>query len=93
MPDGRRVNWGIRNVGVDYNQQVIHEELYYDVSHPDGRKERLLYPASMRYFFYFEVEHLLARTGFETESVFADFDREPFGSKYPSEMIFVSRKV
>ncbi|MBN2128334.1 MAG: class I SAM-dependent methyltransferase [Sedimentisphaerales bacterium] len=91
--DGRRVNWGIRNTAVDYGRQLIHEELYYDVTHPDGRKERLVYPAPMRYFFCFEVEHLLARAGFKVESVYADFDKRPFGSIYPSEMIFVACKA
>ena len=40
-----------------------------------------------------EVEHLLARTGLKTEAVYADFAREPFGSQYPSELIFVARKA
>jgi hypothetical protein len=46
----------------------------------------------MRYSFRFEVEHLLARCGFSVENVFADYDRSPFGSKYPGELIFVGRK-
>ena len=93
MPDGRSVTWGIRYNSVDHIQQVIHGELIYNILYPDGRKERLAYPDHMRYFFRFEVEHLLARTGFRTESVYADFDRKPFGSKYPSEMIFLARKM
>ena len=47
----------------------------------------------MRYFFRYEVEHLLARTGFRTESIYAGFDKEPFGAKYPSELVFVARKM
>jgi len=46
----------------------------------------------MRYFFRFEVEHLLARAGFDVEHLYADFDRSPFGSKHSSELIFVARK-
>jgi SAM-dependent methyltransferase len=92
MQDGRRVNWGIRNMTVDYNQQIIQEEMFYDVVYPDGRKEHMVYPCPMRYFFRYEVENLLARTGFALETVYADFDKEPFGSKYPSEMVFIARK-
>ncbi len=91
--DGREVNWGIRNCSVDYNRQIIQEEMFYDIRYPDGRSERLVYPSPMRYFFRFEVEHLLARTGFETESVYADFNKKPFGCEYPSEMVFVARKA
>jgi SAM-dependent methyltransferase len=93
MPDGRSVTWGIRNTSVDYNRQIIHEDLFYDIRYPDGHEERIVYPSPMRYFFRYEVEHLLARTGFRTESVYAGFDKEPFGSKYPSELVFVARKA
>jgi SAM-dependent methyltransferase len=93
MPDGRSVTWGIRNASVDYNRQIIYEEMYYDIRYPDGRMERALYPSPMRYFFRYEAEHLLARTGFGVKAVYAGFDREPFGSDYPSEMVFVARKA
>jgi SAM-dependent methyltransferase len=93
MPDGRSVIWGIRYSSVDPNRQVINEELFYNIHYPDGHEERIVYPEALRYFFRFEVEHLLARTGFRTESVYADFDKEPFGSKYPSELVFLARKV
>jgi SAM-dependent methyltransferase len=92
MPDGRRVIWGIRYNSIDYNRQVVDEELFYNILYPDGRKERIVYSERLRYFFRFEVEHLLARTGFRTESVYADFGKEPFGSKYPSELVFLARK-
>ncbi|MFC1683451.1 class I SAM-dependent methyltransferase [Candidatus Zixiibacteriota bacterium] len=93
MPDGRSVLWGIRNTSVDYNRQIIQEEMFYDIRYPDGHAERLVYPSPVRYFFRYEVEHLLARTGFRTEAVYASFDKEPFGSKYPSELVFLARKA
>ena len=93
MRDGRNVTWGIRNTSVDYNRQIIHEEMFYNVSHPDGREERLVYPTPMRFFFRYEVEHLLIRTGFRIEVVYAGFGKEPFGDHYPSELIFFARKT
>ena len=93
MPDGRSVIWGIRYSSLDPNRQVINEELFYDIHYPDGHQERIVYSEYLRYFFRFEVEHLLARTGFRTESVFAGFNKEPFGSKYPSELVFLARKI
>src|SRR5262245_53730731 len=53
----------------------------------------VLHAFSMRNSFKFEMEHLLYRIGFVVEQVYADFDRTPFGSKYPGELIFVSRKA
>jgi hypothetical protein len=47
----------------------------------------------MRYLFRFEAEHLLARCGFDVEHVYADYDKTPYGSKYPGELIFVAKKV
>ena len=92
MPDGRSVTWGIHFSTVDYNRQLIHEEMFYDVLYTDGRKEKLVYSSLTRYFYPYEVEHLLARAGFKTEFVYADFTKEPFGTKYPSELIFMAKK-
>ncbi|MGD1118035.1 MAG: class I SAM-dependent methyltransferase [Dehalococcoidales bacterium] len=92
MPDGRSVTWGLRFHDLDYQNQIIHEELSYDILYADGRRERLVYPAPLRFFFRFEVEHLLARAGFSVEAVYADFDKTPFGVKPPDELIFVARK-
>jgi hypothetical protein len=42
--------------------------------------------------FRFEAEHLLARAGFRVQAVYADYDKSPYGSKYPGELIFVVSK-
>jgi SAM-dependent methyltransferase len=92
MPDGRRVLRKHKMVSRDPFLQVIQAELIYYVSHPDGRQERLVHHLTMRYFFRFELEHLLARAGFEVEALYADYDKSPFGSKDPGELIFAARK-
>ena len=46
----------------------------------------------MRYLFRYEAEHLLARCGFAVEALYADYDKSPYGSKYPGELIFVARR-
>jgi len=91
-PDGRHVVRTHRRVAHDKAGQVQSLELIYHVTHADGRRERLVHAFDMRYFFRFEVEHLLARTGFEVRHVFADYDRSPVGSIYPGDLIFVARK-
>jgi len=91
-PDGRRVQRRHRLVAQDLFNQINQVELIYYVTHPDGRQERLVHAFAMRYFFKFEVEHLLARCGFQVEQLYADYDKSPYGSKYPGELIFVARK-
>jgi len=66
--------------------------MIYDVTYPNGKQERLVHSFSYRYYFRYEMEHLLARAGFETEAVYSDFDRSPYGSLYPGELIFVARR-
>ena len=93
MPDGRRVVRKFRNASIDLHRQVLNAEIVYDVTHPDGREERLVNAFPFRYYFRYEMEHLLARAGFEVEGLFSDFDRSPYGSKNPGELIFVARKL
>jgi SAM-dependent methyltransferase len=93
MPDGRRVVRRMRLPSRDFFQQVNDVELIYYVTHPNGRKERIVDAFQMRYLFRFEVEHLLARTGFRVERIDADYRGNPYGSKYPGELIVHARKA
>ena len=36
----------------------------------------------MRYFFRFELEHLLARSGFEVTALYGGFDRSPSSKEH-----------
>ena len=93
MPDGRRVIRRHRVVSRDYFNQINYVELIYYVTHPDGQEERLVHSFPMRYLFRFEAEHLLVRSGFEVEAVYAGFDKSPYGSEYPGELIFMAKAV
>ncbi len=79
-------------VARDYFNQVNQVELIYYVTHPDGHQERLVHAFPMRYLFRFEAEHLLARSGFTVEALYAGYDKSPYGSTYPGDLIFVARK-
>jgi SAM-dependent methyltransferase len=92
MPDGRHVIRRHKITSRDVFNQINYVELIYYVTHPDGRQERLVQSFPMKYLFRFEAEHLLVRAGFEVEQLYADYDKSPYGSKYPGELIFVARK-
>ena len=92
LDDGRSVTRRFRDASVDLHRQVLNAEIIYAVTHPDGRKERLVHAFPYRYFFRYELEHLLARAGFTVEAVYSDFDGSPMGATYPGELIVVARK-
>ena len=92
-PDGRRVTRCFTIVAADRFSQINDIELLYKVTYPDGRQATLVHAFRMRYLFRFEAEHLLARTGFAVEHVYAGYDRNEYGSIYPGELVFVARKA
>lgn len=93
LPDGRQLERSFQIVEQNRFTQVNRVELIYDVTHTDGRKERRVHAFRMRYLFRYEAEHLLARSGFAVEQLYAGYDRSPYGSTYPGELIFMARKV
>jgi len=93
MPDGRRVIRRRKSARPDRFQQIGEHELIYDVTYPDGREERLVHAFALRYFFRFEIEHLLGRAGFAVEQIYSGFDKRPYGSTYPGELIVVARRA
>jgi ubiquinone/menaquinone biosynthesis C-methylase UbiE len=90
LPDGRHVALSERVAAFHRALQRNDVEMIFQVSHPDERKERLVMAWTLRYFFRFEVEHLLARCGFQLESTYGTFDGTPLGDASP-EMIFVAK--
>lgn len=87
--DGRQVRISERVAAFHRAEQINDVEMIYSVQHPDGRKERLVFAWPLRYFFRYEVEHLLARCGFRVTAEYGDFDRTPIRDDSP-EMIFVA---
>jgi len=93
LPDGRIVERTERVTGRDYLGQVIGVDLIFAVAHPDGHRERLIQSIEMRYLFRFEVEHLLARSGFEIVAAYCDYKRTPLEAGAAQEFLYVARKV
>ena len=91
LPGGRTLRRSHRLVAAHRVRQVNDVEMIYRITHPDGYVERLVQAFPMRYFFPYELEHLLARCGFCIEEMFGGFDRSPLGDNSP-EMIVVARK-
>ena len=91
LPDGRTLRITDRVAAFHFDQHYNDVEIIHYVTYPDGQTERLVHAFPMRYFFRYEVEHLLNLCGFEAIELFGDFDRSEFSSDSP-EMIFVAEK-
>ena len=91
LPDGRKVRRCSRMAAYHREQQYNDVELIYYVTYPDGKKERLVQSFPMRYYYRYELEHLLEICGFKIVDLFGNFNRSAFDSDSP-EMIFVAEK-
>ena len=90
MPGGRHVALSERVAAFHRGLQRNDVEMIFRVTHADGRQEQLVMAWTLRYFFRYEVEHLLARCGFCLEAIYGDFDSSPLSDGSP-EMIFVAK--
>ena len=91
LPDGTTLRRTYRMAGFHRAAQYNDIELIYYLTAPDGETRRLVQGFPMRYFFRYEVEHLLARCGFKIVDVFGNYDRSPYRDDSP-EMIVVAEK-
>jgi SAM-dependent methyltransferase len=89
LPDGRRFRRTARIAAFHRSQQMNEVEFACYVTHPDGREERITQRFPFRYFFRYEVEHLLARAGFRAVAVYGDFGRSAFADD-STEMITIA---
>ena len=89
LPGGRHVAMSERVAAFHRGQQRNDVEMIFRVRHADGKEERMVMAWTLRYFFRYEVEHLLARCAFRMEAVYGNFDCSPLGDESP-EMIFVA---
>jgi SAM-dependent methyltransferase len=91
LPDGRKFRRCNRVVSFHKVEQYNDVELIHYITYPNGKIERLVQPFPFRYFYKYEVEHLLARCGFKVTALFGDFHGSPLAENSP-EMIFVCEK-
>lgn len=91
LPDGRKFSRTVRTAAFHRDQQYNDIEIIYYVTHPNGQTERLVQSFPMRYFYRYEIEHLLSLCGFRVVNLYGDFDKSEFIDSSP-EMIFIAQK-
>lgn len=93
LPDGSRVVLTEKTVARDLIKQILSIEFAFHVTGTDGHTRRLVQPFQMRYFFRYELEHLLHRAGFVIESLFGDYERHPFDHDHDRDFVIVAKKA
>src|SRR5260221_4573442 len=63
--DGRPVRITKRVAAFNAAAQRNDVEMIFSIRHRDGRQERMVFAWPLRYFFRYDVAHLLARSGFK----------------------------
>ena len=73
-------------------EQLLDLTFLYERETPANGAERVFEPLRLRWFHRFEIEHLLARAGYEVEALYGDWDRGPFVED-GQEMTWVARRT
>jgi SAM-dependent methyltransferase len=89
--DGRQVRISERVAAFHRAEQRNDVEMIFSIKHKGGKQERLIFAWTLRYFFRFEIEHLLVRCGFRVKAEYGNFDRTPLEDASP-EMIYVAER-
>ena len=78
-------------VAIDPALQQLHVTLRHERSRAGELIASECVPLTLRYFFRYELEHLLARAGFRAE-FYGGFDRRPF-DHVSGETVVVARAL
>jgi SAM-dependent methyltransferase len=91
LPDGRIVRRTVRIAAFHAVAQINDVQFCWYVTHTNGRREQFEWRVPLRYYYRFELEHLLVRAGLRPVALYGDFDASPYGEDSP-EMIFVAER-
>lgn len=92
LSDGRRMRRTYRLTAKHLAEQTNDVELIYYVQDLAGNTTRIVHAFPLRYFFRFELEHLLARAGFQVQDLFGSLDRSPFTDSSTEMIVIAVRK-
>jgi len=90
--EGRRIRSWATVLRSDRLKQTNDCEVTYEIIEADGSVRQVTETFPMRFLFRFELEHLLARSGFGLDALYGDYDRSEFADDSLG-MIAVAHKL
>lgn len=78
---GRRISKWMSACRYRWSEQSNECEMTYQIVEPDGATRRLTETFFLRLIYRYELEHLLARSGFRLVRLYGDYDRSPFAAE------------
>ncbi len=75
--DGRRVQKFVA-IDSDAAAQKSYVTFFYDESDAEGRVSRRTMHFTMRWYYRYEIEHLLARAGFTVRAIYGSYDLDEY---------------
>ncbi len=84
---GREVRSWATVLGCNRSLQCNDCEVTYEIVEADGTSRRVTETFPMRFVFRYELEHLLARTGFRIAALYGDYDRSPLSDESPGIIV------
>jgi len=79
--EGRRIRSWASVVGANRLLQINDIEVTYEILEVDGASRQVSETFPMRFLFRYELEHLLARSGFRVVELYGDYDRTAFADE------------
>jgi SAM-dependent methyltransferase len=75
----------------DLEHQLIKQDYLFEETNASGKVvERSYSSLTLRFSYRYEIQHLLALSGFQVETLYGDFSRNPF--RHGAEQIWLTRK-
>lgn len=91
LADGTTVHKFVAQ-SLDSAAQLNHVTFFYDELGKDGLLRRSALSFEMRWLYRYEIEHLLARAGFELEMIYGSFELDELASDSP-QLLTIARRV
>ena len=80
-------HWGDK---IDTQNQIVYPHYAFEITHPDGKCERIEDDLELKYYYYDQLKEYLINGGFEITEEYGWYDRSNI--KEGRELIFVCRK-
>ena len=79
-------HWGNK---IDTKNQIIYPHFAFEITHPDGKTERIVDDLKLKYYFNHQLRSVIENAGMAVVEEYSWYDKSPPGGK---EIIFVCKK-